>query len=173
MNRASRVRAGGKLGELVDALAHAERAVADAIADPLLGRLLSAFLAIPAEDRAVLIGAIEREVQARRLSRGTEAMTGQVMHPNPHARLYLRSHATSVPRQLLEHDELMLAMLSAFRVTPILLDPDVHGNWLDATREALAHVDAATRGVIGQLLAEVMALVAAPEEGAAPGTSRD
>src|SRR5262245_25215169 len=105
------------LHELADVIDAAVR-LADAIAnDPVLHRLLEAFRLMPLEVSGTILCAIEREVQARRLSVATEDATGQSMHPNPNARLYLRSHEQVVPRNLLERDELMFAMLSGMRVS--------------------------------------------------------
>jgi hypothetical protein len=81
------------------------------------------------------------------------------MHPNPNALLYLRSHESAIPRGVLERDEMMLAMLSGFHVAPILTTPEIHAEWIDATREAVGHVDDATRAVVVGLLREVLALI--------------
>lgn len=136
--------------------------LADALAaDPLLHRVTEAFRLMPLEDRETIVTALEREVQARRLSLATENATGQSMHPNPNARLYLRSHETVVPRRLLERDELMLSMLRGMRVSPILLVPDIHAAWVDGTREALQHLDASTRAAVAQLLREALVMVEA------------
>src|SRR5689334_14867520 len=95
------------LQELADVIDAAVR-LTDAITkDPMLQRLLEAFRMMPLEDRGTILRAIEREVQARRLSNATKDATGQSMHPNPHARLYLRSHERVVPRNSLERDEIM------------------------------------------------------------------
>ena len=134
--------------------------LADALAtDPVLQRVIEAFRLMPLEDRGTVVAALEREVKARRLSLATENVTGQSMHPNPNARFYLRSHEKAVPRNLLERDELMLAMLSMIRVTPLLLVPDIHAAWTDGTREALEHVEPAARTAMAQVLREVLAMV--------------
>jgi hypothetical protein len=147
------------LHELADIIDAAVR-LADAIAnDPMLQRLLEAFRLMPLEDRATILNAIEREVQARRLSNATQDTTGQSMHPNPNARLYLRSHERVVPRNMLERDEMMFAMLSGMRVTPLLLTPDVHKSWVEGTREAMEHLDDAARASVEQLLREALALL--------------
>lgn len=147
------------LQQLTDVLDRAARLV-DALAnDPVLQRLLEAIRLMPLEDRGTVVSVIEREVQARRLSRATQDATGQSMHPNPNARLYLRSHETAAPRNLLERDELMLAMLSGMRVSPILLVPDIHAAWVDGTREALEHLDPPARAAVAQLLREALVLI--------------
>ena len=147
------------LQDLADVIDAAVR-LADAMAsDPMLQRLLEAFRLMPLEDRATILNAIEREVQARRLSNATQDATGQSMHPNPHARLYLRSHERVAPRNMLERDELMFAMLSGMRVTPILLTPDIHKSWADGTREAMEHLDDTARAAVEQLLREALVLL--------------
>jgi hypothetical protein len=150
-----------------DAAIHQLRAMLDAAAglvrelanDSVLARLVEAFRLMPFEDRATIVGAIEREVQARRLSCAVEKTTGQSMHPNPHARLYVRAHEKILPRYGLERDELMLAMLRAMRVAPILLAPEIHEAWRDGTREALEHLDAEIRATVAHLLREALAMV--------------
>jgi len=128
--------------------------------DRLLGRLITAFREMPAQDRAVLIEAIEREVKARNLSRATEAVTGQSMVPNPNARLYLRAHETGFDRNLLERDEMMIATVRAMRVATIIPSvPEIHESWRAAVREAMQHVDQATRIVVEQLVVEMLGFV--------------
>ena len=160
------------LHHLRDVLDAAMRVAGDLANDPLLSRLLEAFRLMPMEDRSIVVTAIEREVQARRLSRATEAVTGQAMHPNPNARLYVRSHENTVPRNLLERDELTIAMLAAFRVTPILEVPEIHAEWLDATRAALKHLEPATRAVVSRLMREGLALAEAVEAAATVGHAK-
>ena len=145
-----------ELADVIDAAVRLAEAISN---DPMLQRLLEAFRLMPLEDRATILCAIEREVQARRLSRATQDATGQSMHPNPHARLYLRSHERVVPRNMLERDELMFAMLSAMRVTPILLTPDIHASWVEGTREAMEHLDDTARASVEQLLSEALVLL--------------
>jgi hypothetical protein len=145
--------------ELVDVIELAAELADTLAADPILKRLVEAFRLMPLEDRATVVTAIEREVQARRLSRATEDATGQAMHPNPNARLYLRSHERSVPRNMLERDELMLAMLSGMRASQILLVPEIHAEWIDGTREALGHLEPAARNAVAQLMREALALI--------------
>src|ERR1041385_8274913 len=86
------------LHELADVIEAAVRLAETLANDPMLQRLLEVFRLMPLEGRATIIRAIEREVQARRLSNATQGATGQSMHANPHARLYLRSHERVVPR---------------------------------------------------------------------------
>jgi hypothetical protein len=148
------------LEELTDILDVAARLAEALGADPTVQRVIEAFRLMPFEDREVVAEVIEREVRARRLSIASEVATGQSMHPNPNARLYLRSHEkAALPRNLLERDELMLAMLAGMRVTPLLLVPDVHEAWVDGTRGALEHLEPAARQAAKMLLREALTLV--------------
>jgi hypothetical protein len=155
--------------ELVELLDVAVAMTAACAKDPVLQRLLEAFRLMPFEDREVLVGAIEREVRARRLSRATEDATGHKMHANRHARLYVRAHETPMPRRNLEREELMLSMLRGMRVSPLLLAPEVHDEWLEGTREALAHLEPDARAAVVELTRELLALA---EETEAPRPRR-
>jgi hypothetical protein len=146
------------LEQLTDVIDVAVR-LAEALAgDPTVQRVIEAFRLMPFEDRRVIAGVIEREVQARRISQATERATGQGMHPNPNARLYMRSHEKVVASPSLERDEMMLRMLGALRVTPLLLAPDVHDTWLEGTRIALGHMEPPMRHAVAVLLREIVAL---------------
>lgn len=161
-----------RLSTLLQSLEEAAALVEEIRTNPVLGRLISAFGAMPLEDRDVIVNVIEREVQARRLSRATADVTGQSMHPNPNARLYLRQFDNAPHfRSLLERDEMMIATLQALRVTPILTVPEIHAEWVDATREAFTHVDVSTRAIVQSLLREVLAISEAPPEASPQGTS--
>jgi hypothetical protein len=143
--------------------------------DTMLCRWLGAFRAIPSEDRAVVVEAIERELKARALSRATEDVTGQSMVPNPHARLYVRAHESTFDRNLLERDEMMIATVRGMRVASIIPNvPDIHASWQAATREALEHVDAETRKAVERLVCEVLEMLRAvdvPGSDAGPPSS--
>lgn len=129
--------------------------------DDVLGRLLRAFRDMPADDRGVILAAIEREVKARALSRATESVTAQSMVPNPNARLYVRTHEPQIDRNLLERDEMMVSMARAMRVAGIIpCVPDIHASWREATREAVEAIDDPTRTVVEDLLREVLGFIA-------------
>jgi hypothetical protein len=162
-----------QLAELTEVLEVAARLADTLGGEGTVGRVVEAFRLMPLEDREVIADIIEREVQARRLSLATEVATGQSMHPNPNARLYLRSHEkASLERNLLERHELMLAMLAGMRLTPLLLVPDIHDAWLEGTRGAIDHLDAAERQAAAKLLREVLALVEEAEAAATNATAR-
>jgi hypothetical protein len=146
--------------DLADVIDAAVRLAETLASDPILQRLLEAFRLMPLEDRATILRAIEGEVQARRLSSATQNVTGQAMHPNPHARLYLRSHERVVPRTMLERDEVMFAMLGGMRMSSILLTPEIHASWVEGTREAMEHLDDTARAAVEQILREALVLLA-------------
>lgn len=131
-------------------------------------RLVEAFRLMPLEDRGPIIGAIEREVRARHLTRATEEATGHSMHPNPRARLYVRAHETPALRRHTDRDDLMLSMLRCMRTARFLLVPEVHAAWRDGTREALDHLEPAEREGLLQLTRELLALTEASSRVAAP-----
>jgi hypothetical protein len=132
---------------------------ADLDADPVVRDVLESFRLMPFEDRSVIAEALRREVQARRLSLATEDVTGQTMHSNRHARFYLRSHETAIPRGLLERDELMLALTRAMRLAPVLRTEAIHTELMEALALALGHVDDAIRCDVAVLLRECLAVL--------------
>ena len=93
------------------------------LADGPLRRVIQSLQRLTPADRAVIAEVIERETQALQLSVATEEVTGQSMHANPNARLFVRSHGGDPSRFSLEREELMVAMLRGLRVTPILTVP--------------------------------------------------
>ena len=149
------------LAGLATVLKEAETLVGELDGDPVIRDVLRTFRLMPFEDRGVIAEALSREVQARRLSLATQDVTGQSMHPNPNARFYLRAHETPVPRNLLERDELMLALTRAMRLASVLRMPAIHQELLEALRLALEHVDASTRADVASLLQDTLAIVQA------------
>jgi hypothetical protein len=162
------------LQRLQSTIEQAMRVVRELSGNEQLGRLLEAFRAMPAEDRPAVIEAIEREVQARKLSLAAESMSGQSMVPNPHARLYLRAHESGFDRNALERDEMMIATVRGLRAATLIpAVPEIHASWRDATREALGYVDEPTRATVERLLHEVLGFLAEVRatEAHAPGES--
>ena len=129
--------------------------------DPLLGRLIAIFRAMPAEDRATIIAILEREVAGRLLSRGTEKTVGQATHLNPNARLYVRSHASQLDRRHFDRDEMVIANIRAMRIAPLIRHvPEIYAVWKESLREAMDHVDAPIRRVAEDLLRDGLAAIA-------------
>ena len=120
--------------------------------DPEFLRLVSAFERIPSQDRSVILGVLEREVEMRRTVGGAPAdLTGlQVLKPNPNARLYVRvfqKAATELPG---DHDDLVLSTLQTARVLTLVLAPSMFARWRAAALEAFTllepeELDAARR----------------------------
>lgn len=149
------------LEELRVALEGAVHMARELAANQLFARLLAAFEAMPAQDRPVIIDAIEREVKARKLSAATEGVSGQSMVPNRHARLYVRAHESVLDRNILERDEMMIATVRGMRAATLIpAVPDIYASWREATREAMAHVDEATRTIVERLVHEILGFIA-------------
>ena len=129
--------------------------------DGLLGRLIAVFEAMPMEDRATIIAILEREVLGRQVSRGTEKAVSQSTHLNPNARLYVRAHSSTVDHRFFDRDEMMIADVRAMRVARLIRNvPDLHALWKEALREAMDHVDEATRADAATLLEDGLAAIA-------------
>lgn len=147
------------LDELTDVIDVAVRLADTLGGDQTVQRVVEAFRLMPFEDRAVIAEVIEREVQARRLSAATERVTGQTMHPNPNARLYVRAHEKPVIRNVGDRDELLLATLAGLRVMSIVLVPEIHEAWIDGAREAVEHLEPPARRAAMTVLREALALL--------------
>jgi hypothetical protein len=147
------------LGNLGETLKAAAVLAAGLAGDPLFRRLLQVFQEMPLEDRDVVIGAIERDVQARLLSRATEDVTGQAARPNPNARLYVRVHGHEAQRADLEREEMMRSTVAAIRVVRVVLIPEIYAEWQAATRTALEQSTPEEREMVGKLVSDVLDMV--------------
>ena len=150
-------------GSPIDQLRATIRAATDVLgevtADPLLARWIRVFHEMPAEDRAVVVDVLEREVQTRLLSRASEDVTGQAARPNPNARLWVRAHGQEAQRSDLEIHEMKHATLRMLRVAQIIQIPEIHDEWLRATRGALAESEDDTVAVVERLADELVAMI--------------
>ncbi len=145
---------------LGDTLRAARKLATDLADEPLFARLVKVFQAMPAEDRATVIDAMERDVYARLLSRATEKVTGQAARPNPHARLYVRSHGPEMRREDLEQTEMTQATLRAIRVMPFLMIPEIYAEWQRATHDAVARTTPEERALVQKLVEDVLGMLA-------------
>lgn len=144
-------------------LTAALRLVREIDGDPLLTRWLETYHAMPAEDRAVVVDAVEREVKASVITRATQDVTGQAMHPNPHARLYLRSMERDVPRVAVETEAMRRATLQAMQVVGVVTGtPALWAQWRASTLQALAGLDGTQRDAVETLAREFMRLLDEP-----------
>jgi hypothetical protein len=130
--------------------------VAEVAADPLVSRLLSVFSAMPAQDRNTVVGVLEREVEFRRLTQGTEAVTGWQARPNPRARLYTRAVGAGHEGPRVSRDEMVLAILRCARVMHLLLSPDLRTPFRRATREAFALIESDERAALATVMQELL-----------------
>jgi hypothetical protein len=157
-----RTRASDSLDALRDTLEDALHTLDEYAGDPLRQRLLDAFRLMPLEDRHVIVSVFEREVQSRRIADAAEGVTGRGLHPNPNARLYVRSHEKLAPRRL-DAEQFMLGVLNVLRVMPLLASPPLHDDWVAATREALTHMEPDARAQVAHILRETLSLLAATD----------
>jgi hypothetical protein len=128
--------------------------------DDQLRRLIAVFRAMPTQDRPIILDVLEREVTGRVLARATEKAIGQSTHPNPNARLYVRAHDSGFDRRLYDRDEMMIADIRGLRVACLIRNvPEIYAIWKDAMREAMDHVDEATRTIAEQLLHDVLGCI--------------
>ncbi|MCW5890955.1 MAG: hypothetical protein KIT14_10420 [bacterium] len=141
----------------------------DLSSNALLQRLLAVFRAMPADDRPVIMGVLEREVLGRLLARGTERNVGQTTHPNPNARLYVRAHESDYERRLFDRKGMMIADVRAMRIAPIIRDiPAVRELFREAMAEALGQVEPHLWSVAEDLLHDVLGCIADARAAARP-----
>jgi hypothetical protein len=150
--------------EALRAMLDAGAAIVDGVlADELMARWIEAFVVMPVADRPVVVDVVEREVKARVVSRAVETTIAQTWHANPNARLYVRMHGQEPRREDLVREEMLLGTLRALRVMPMIAAvPDIHADWLDATREAMEQVDGDTRAFVALMLRETLQLIESP-----------
>jgi hypothetical protein len=111
---------------------------------------------MPPQDRDVVIGVLEREVEARTLARGMRGITGWTAQPNPNARLYMRAVGPAPGAATIDPDAMVLAALRGARVVGRLLEPALHDHFRTAIRDAFDLISPeerdALRAVVGELL---------------------
>jgi hypothetical protein len=128
--------------------------------DPFFSRLVAVFQAMPAGDRSVIVGVLEKEVTARVLSRHTERPIGRAMHPNPNARLYMTSYDSAFDRGPYDRDDMMLADIRGLRIgTAIRYIPEIYELWKSAMREAMDHVDEVSRTAAEDLVRDILGCI--------------
>lgn len=106
------------IATLQHVLASAIRIAQDLTADPLVPRILEVFGRMPAEDREVVLGVVDREVDLRNLARDAPhaVLSGvNVTRPNPNARLYFRVADGDAPPHVTP-EEVVQAVIRAARV---------------------------------------------------------
>jgi len=129
---------GDPLAALAALLAGAS-ALAQRLGDaPELMRLLRVFERIPAPDRSVILGVLEREVEMRRMVGGAQPdLTGlQLVKANPNARLYVRVFQQPATRLPDDHDELVISTFQTARLLSLVVAPSMFPKWRAAALEA-------------------------------------
>lgn len=146
------------LPTLATLLHNAAERVERLLGDPLIVRLLGIFAKVPVEDRELLVGLLEREVQAKLLTdAAADSMTGLSLRPNPHARLYVRV-VESKPVQ--ENEKIILASTRAMRLVGQVVGT-MRERWQAAMLESLRRLEPAERDNVATFCREVLDLVAA------------
>ncbi len=143
---------------LVETLAH----------DPARDRFLRVYDRIPLEDRATILGVLEREISLRVATLGEgEAITGYGARPNPNARLYVRV-LKKMPDEwpTLDHDKMVFSNLRGARIMRLTRSPEVHGRWHAAVVEAFGLLEAEERAVVATVLRELLDVVAIADQNA-------
>ena len=156
-----------RLGTLRDVLRTASTLL-DQMSDPVLDRLVRAFLRLPAPDRAAVVTVIEREADMLRLAEVADgALTPfRSMRPNPAARLYLR--VTEKPTPYLSREEMMLATLRAVRTIHGSLR-DLRADWQEAVLDTFRTLEPAEHAQVAEFAREILALLARSQEPDASG----
>jgi len=151
------------LATLLTMIDTARRLAANVAADGLFTRLQHVFAGMPEDDRETILQVLEREVEYRRLTRGTgDLATGYETRPNPNARIYLRILTTPEPPPMMDRDELVVANHRGLRVLRYVLG-STHAVWREAMAEAATMLDPAERALARQVLAETIAFLDAAE----------
>jgi hypothetical protein len=160
-----------KLDAIRTLVGTAEALVAGLNDDPLLARLLRAFLALPPGDRETILGVLERDAAWRRIVRETHEVTGIAVRPNPHASLYVHvfdpvSGQPIAPEPLSRDEQVMLLGVDRIvRVLPLLYADGVHAQWWPAAEALAAAADADTRAIVARFARDVLTLVSEPRGG--------
>lgn len=154
-----------RLETLQAMVAAALRLVRELEGDSMLARWLASYQAMPSEDRAVVVEAVEREVKAAVITRATAKVAGQTMHPNPHARLYTRAMDSEIPRVTVETEAMRRATLRAMQAVGVVTGtPAMFAQWRASTAAALAGLDGPQRDAVEMLAREFMRLIDEPVE---------
>jgi hypothetical protein len=152
------------LKSLVDTAALIARDLND---DPLFERLLRIFARMPAADREIIVGVLEREVENRVLSQHVADTITQVeLRPNPKAQLYFR-----VIEPERKSDVEMLVFLRGMHMVQRGIDALVP-NWKEMLLEGIRQMDSVGRakldsfnGAVREMLDTCAREVAAVGEG--------
>ena len=162
----------GDLEDLVATLTVAQSLVADLASDPLIPRFLRALKRIPAADRNVIIGVLERDATWCRIVDQTADSTGITVRANPHASLYVHVlEAVEAPSEPLRRDiDVIRSGIERFLyIAPLMLEEGVRAQWTVSARELARDAEPELRAAVAALAREVLALLAEVDaEGTTP-----
>jgi hypothetical protein len=109
--------------------------------DPLFERLVNLYVCMPEGDRAIVIGALEREVQTRLLAdQVADTLTQVDLRPNPKARIYLR---VVEPEDKSEEVEKLAFLRAIYNIQRGISTLDPH--WREMIVQGLRQMDPAAR----------------------------
>jgi len=151
------------LSTLQNVVASAAHIAQELTRDPLLARLVDVFARMPAEDRATIIGILEREVDMVVLARSSPSgpLSGiNLTRPNPNARLYLRV-TEKEPPEYAGAEEIAQAVMRAARAMHrgLARSERERPNWETAIVEGLRRASADERAAVRAVHAHMLALV--------------
>lgn len=171
MGSAGQGKPGEQLEVLRTLLESATRIAGDLASDddPLIAQLQRIARKAPPEDLEILLGVLEREIDAKLSSDVcADVMTGLSLRPNPNARLYTRV----IDREpSFERNEVILGTVRAMRSIHRAVEPKFL-NWQTVTQEALRMLDASERRSVAQFCRVMLLVVDELERELAAG-SRD
>jgi hypothetical protein len=138
--------------------------------DPVRTRWLRLFDRIPIDDRAVLIGVLEREIGLRTATEDEGAVVmGYGLRPNPNARLYFRTvEKTPDAMPFFDRDQMVHATLRGVQIMRLLVTPDFFDEWRAATRDAYGQLDDEGRAVVRRVVAAVLEALDASARSTSP-----
>ena len=146
------------------------RALVDELArDPLLQRLVAAFLAFPESDREPIVGVLERDATWRRLAPELAGQTGIRVAPNPHASLYVHvvddvSGQPVVPGPSSRDVEVIRLGIERFLpLLPLFFQDGVHEQWRRSADDLVRAAPPALRQLGARLAREILAMIADAE----------
>jgi hypothetical protein len=167
---------GARLNALRALLTAARGLVDDLAGDPLLERIIRAFLMLPEADREPIVGVLERDASWRRIVDETEGTSGISVRPNPHASLYVHVFDKLTGQQIepepssRDVNVIRLGIERFVAMVPLFFQEGVHSQWRLAARDLARAGDPSIRALVGTLAREILALIeeVEAEERAAP-----
>ncbi len=162
---AGRNEASSGLDALQALLNTAHELVAGILNDPLLDRVLRAFLLFPESDRLAVLKILEKEAAWRRIVEETADATGIGAVPNPYASLYVHvlnqveGSAPDAEPLARDGDVIRLGIETLVRMVPFVFQEGVHEQWTATACEIARGTDDEVRAYMTRLAREVLQLI--------------